>query len=44
MNYFRGYFFMANQVDGKAFFQFQVKRGPIDTTDLDHDDRISLCQ
>jgi hypothetical protein len=29
---------MADQLAGKAFFQFQVKRGIIDTTDLEQDD------
>lgn len=41
---------IVDQLDGKAFFQFQVKRGIIDTTDLEQDDHIvvdeiiSLCQ
>ena len=41
---------MADQLAGKAFFQFQVKRGLIDATDLEQDDQIvvdeitTLCQ
>ncbi len=31
---------MADQSAGWAFFQFQVKRGIIDTTDLEQDDQI----